>query len=214
MNPTSTYSLISEVLSRYFDEKLKESPYVLYERVKDIPRRMRDHARDPEDKDDDEYGCWKPIPSTVTDKEFRHLERLLRHPLPASYRYFLQQWHFMELGLDQHSLLFFPSRPGRLVRGHRGILKKYYPGEVDRGLLPFANYGDWGVACFDARRPAAGNDYPVVLLDHEDGYTNPVSYAANFEDVFRRTSDGFIWIGVGGWVRDPNLHHDNHSFIH
>lgn len=70
--PIQPFSLISEYFPRYFDEKQKESPYVMAMFRKKIPKSMRDRDRLLED--DDENACWKAIPSTITDKELKKLE--------------------------------------------------------------------------------------------------------------------------------------------
>jgi hypothetical protein len=44
-------------------------------------------------------------------------------------------------------------------------MKKYYPDLPARHFLPFANYRDWGVLCFDANEPAPAYEYPVVLFE-------------------------------------------------
>ncbi|GGB19456.1 SMI1/KNR4 family protein [Puia dinghuensis] len=205
--PTTSqpYELIRQYLDTYFEALRQEGPYALAHPADLIPRSMIDLAHPLEG--DEEYACWKPIPGTFNDKDLKALESLYGHPLPVSYLYFLQQLHFIELYMDQNSLAFFPSFPRQLASGFRDILKKYYPELPARGFLPFANYGDWGVACFDARQPAPANDYPVVVLDHEDGYTNPMPYTASFLEMFERARDGFIWLGVPGWQPDPNRHH-------
>lgn len=197
----STFPLISEYCTRHFEALQKESPYLM-STIKKIPKSMRDRERVLED--DDEYTCWKPIPSTFTDKDLKKLESFLGHPLPEAYRFFLRQWHFIELYMDQASLLFFPSVPHELVSIFKGILKKMYKGLTKRGFLPFANYSDWGVACFDARQPVPGNDYPIVILDHEDGYAAPMSYTTSFLEMFKKEKDALIWLGVPGWQPDPN----------
>jgi len=175
------------------------------EYVKNIPKSMRDRHRHPDDDSDKFYACWKPIPSTVTDKELKELESLFGHPLPLAYRYFLQQWHFIKLYMNQNNFCFFSSLPSQLASKFKEILKKYYAGLPQRGFLPIANFSDWGVACFDARRPVPGNDYPVVVLDHEDGYTNSMTYAANFEEMFQRERGGWIWLGAPGWKRKDEI---------
>ena len=202
------YKLIRQYLEAYFDAIQQEGPYAFAHPADLIPRSMIDLEHPLEA--DEEYACWKPIPSTFTDKELKALESLYGYPLPAAYLYFLQQLHFIELYMDQNSLAFFPSFPRQLASGFKDILKKYFPHLPARGFLPFANYDDWGVACFDARHPAPDNDYPIVVLDHEDGYTRPMPYTNDFLEMFARARDGFIWLGAQGWKK-PEHHHEQDS---
>lgn len=172
--------------------------------ARSIPKSMRDPGRRPDDEDKS-FTCWKPLPSSVSKKDLRKLAAFLDRPLPPSYRYFLQQWHFVEIYMDQGNVKFFPNLPGKLTSKFRKIINKYYgydklPG---RGFLPIADYGDWGVVCFDARQAAPDSDYPVVVLDHDDGYTDPLSYTANFLEMFERERDGCAWMG-DGWKQFPD----------
>ena len=44
-----------------------------------------------------------------------------------------------------------------------------YPRELllDKGKIPFANWSDWGLLCFDTNNKHTNNEYPIVLWDHE-----------------------------------------------
>lgn len=103
------------------------------------------------------------------------------------------------------TLEMFEPISDQLVAAFSEMLTKYYMGLSRRGFLPFANYGDWGVACFDARQPTAHNNYSVIVLDHEDGYSNPMAYTANFQEMFERAKSGWIWLGAPGWKRKDEL---------
>lgn len=202
-NPGNPNALIREFLDGYFEARQQEGPYAMAHLAKLIPRSMLD--RDQPLKGDKEYARWRPIPGTFSDKELAALESLYKHPLPPSYRYFLQQLHFITLYTDQNNLRFFPSFPRQLASGFRDILEKYYPGLTRRGFLPFANYGDWGVACFSTHAQARGNEYPVVILDHENGYIGAMPYTATFMEIFQREKGGWVWLGVQGWNRREDL---------
>ncbi len=197
-------SHIDKVLKAYFAYMSTQPPYAMAQSAEIIPSDMVDTSRTLED--DDEYLVWKPIPSTVNENQLQELEAFLGHPLPPSYRGFLQKLHFLEFYLDQNSLSFFPSFPGQLNSGFEDIINGYYDNLPPRGYLPFANYGDWGVACFDANVAAAGHEYPVVIFDHEDGYTKPLPYTNNFEEVFERAAHGYIWLGTPGWKKEDSNH--------
>ena len=44
-----------------------------------------------------------------------------------------------------------------------------YPREylIDKGYVPFADWSDWGLLCFDTNRNTNDHNYPIVLWDHE-----------------------------------------------
>jgi hypothetical protein len=44
-----------------------------------------------------------------------------------------------------------------------------YPREflIDQGYIPFADWSDWGMLCFDTNRRDTNYEYPIVLWDHE-----------------------------------------------
>ncbi len=44
-----------------------------------------------------------------------------------------------------------------------------YPTEylIEKGYIPFADWSDWGLICFDTNKSKENNNYPIVLWDHE-----------------------------------------------
>jgi len=38
---------------------------------------------------------------------------------------------------------------------------------IEQGLIPFADWSDWGLLCFDTNRNSENTDYPVILWDHD-----------------------------------------------
>ena len=38
---------------------------------------------------------------------------------------------------------------------------------LDKGRLPFANWEDWGLLCFDVSKGLVDGEYPVILWDHD-----------------------------------------------
>jgi len=197
------FLLISQYLDDYFAALQKEDPYAMAHYAREIPKSMLDPNRL---RDDSYYAAWKPIRSTFSDKELKALEKLYGYPLPPSYRHFLRQWHFLQLILDGASLRFFPSVPKQLAKGFGKILQTYYWQLPKRGILPFANYSDWGVAAFNAHSLVHENEYPVVILDHDDGYTKPMTYTENFMGIFEKMKAGLCFLGKPGWQPDPNVH--------
>ena len=51
---------------------------------------------------------------------------------------------------------------------------------IEKGLIPFADYGGIGFLCFDTNINPGDNNYPVVKWDHEDGIEQ---YSANFLEL-------------------------------
>jgi hypothetical protein len=38
---------------------------------------------------------------------------------------------------------------------------------IDKGLIPFSYWSDWGLLCFDTNRNEGDYNYPIILWDHE-----------------------------------------------
>ena len=130
-----------------------------------IPDAMRDGSIPPSN----DWIGWRPIPSTVTDQ---HLDALVKETglrYPPLYREFLQYKHFVHL--TETGVRF----ERHLIGAWRETLREAYfhswPREriLDRGLLSFGSDSlmDAGAVCFDTRTPAPGDDWPVVIWDHE-----------------------------------------------
>ncbi len=172
-------SKIERVLDKYFEfiEEIGGGSFPL----ENIPDSMLNA-----DKLCEFEGCayWNAIPSTITDAEVQEMESYLRHKLPKTYIHFLKYRHFIELQLGRYSILFFESLPQRFLSDLKNKIDTYYWNLIERNYLPFADFSDFGVLCFDANARAIDNDYPVVLFNHEDGYSESERYAPNFEAMF------------------------------
>ncbi len=59
-----------------------------------------------------------------------------------------------------------------------------YPREylIDKGYVPFANWSDWGLLCFDVDTLCDDNNYPIVLWDHDRADEVEFKYS-NFENM-------------------------------
>lgn len=180
MNNSNDFKLIKEVLDKYFgfmEELGGHSFSFIRER---IPKEMLNLTKTHES---DENAFWKPIDSTVTEKEVSDLEKLYKHELPYSFKYFLKYKHFVELNLGQNAR-FFSVLPGQLKKGYKKRIENYYRDTLKRGFFPFADYGDWGVLCFNTNQNTVSNDYEIVILDHDDEYHEPQFYAESFLSMF------------------------------
>lgn len=176
-NSTKEFPLISSVVDKYFDFMIEKGGNYSYADF--VPENMLLEARG-----DEEWAFWTPLKSTVDETQIAQLERLMKHPLPESYKFFLKQWHFVELMLGGYQVEFFSNLPAALAATFDNKIKENYPELIARNYLPFADLSDYGVACFDANKSYDGNEYPVVTFDHEDGFTEPQWYEHNFERMF------------------------------
>lgn len=56
---------------------------------------------------------------------------------------------------------------------------------IDKGIIPFAHWSDWGMLCFDASEDKPNNEYPIVLWDHETADQFEKKYE-NFEQMLEQ----------------------------
>jgi hypothetical protein len=157
-----------------------------------IPASMIDDSRTPS-FGGNEYLCWKPIKSTITVNDITSLETNIGHELPTSYKYFLQHVHFIDLNLGDQPIDYFRSLPGNtielllqeIINFPPSLIEMDYEPPLKRGYIPFANYSDQGLACFDTTgEPRIANEYRLIWLDHEDGYQEPQPLATNLVSMF------------------------------
>ena len=131
-----------------------------------IPGRVEVEMADRQQDPHEEWRTWYPIPSQVTDGELNALERKIGYPLPKTYRQFLKYKHFYALPLWECSFA-----PHPVAGWQKSLLDKMrlHPPEylTERGRIPFADWSDWGLLCFDTTAECEDHDYPVGLWDHE-----------------------------------------------
>ena len=134
----------------------------------DVPAAMKDGASEAGDP----FVKWKPIPSQVTEENIQQLEKLMKHPLPVSYKTLLQYQHFVEMTVGEEEVSFFRNLPNNWLNELRETIVDYdeFGGLLDRHLLPIADFGEDGVVCFDANAPAPDFEYPLVRLDFGDEF--------------------------------------------
>tara|TARA_R110001583_G_scaffold127391_2_gene278990 strand:- start:430 stop:669 length:240 start_codon:yes stop_codon:yes gene_type:complete len=62
-----------------------------------------------------------------------------------------------------------------------------YPSEdlIEKGRIPFANWSDWGLLCFDTTADCKNNNYPIVLWDHEVYDEFQIQYS-DFENMITK----------------------------
>ncbi|MDO7888220.1 SMI1/KNR4 family protein [Hymenobacter cheonanensis] len=133
---------------------------------------------------------WKPIPSTVTERDIQELEDSIGLRYPDLYKEFLRYKHFYEFWSEQEINFF---RHG-IYEWKDTLLKAYFASWdptklIEKGYIYLADYSDWGIICFDTnnQRPE-DNDCPVIMIDHDLLYDEPLPLTTlypSFEAMMR-----------------------------
>ena len=126
---------------------------------------------------------WHPIPSKVTDSEIEDFEEQIGHRLPSDYKRFLKHKHFYDLYISEAS---FTHLANTWRTTHMKLIYGGYPREflIDKGYLPFADWNDWGMLCFDTNADDGKHNYPVVMWDHDRPYQVKPMYR-DFTDLIQ-----------------------------
>lgn len=115
----------------------------------------------------DDWRYWNPIMANITPEEFMEYENMMGFELPESYVMFLGYKHFIDLNFG-HDVIFF-KHTKNWVKDNFEAAKWYgYEFTLQKGIIPFADYSDWGIVCFDKNVKYDDGEYKVVYLDHED----------------------------------------------
>lgn len=153
-----------------------------------MPQEMIDNTREKED----DWIPWKPVKSTVTDSDLREIERLTGKQFPASYKEFLGYKHFYDLDAPNPMEVVFFRHP---IRDWKNEFINYYSYDwvkdrlINKGYIPFAGHEDWGIVCFDTNRNADSREYPIIMIDHDLVYDDPIPYeefGENFVDMIEK----------------------------
>jgi hypothetical protein len=154
---------IKEIVDRYLE---KWASLGINQLPGEIEAEMLAPGQDPTK----EWKKWVAIPSRVTDEELADFEVQIGHPLPADHKIFLRYKHFYDLQISEATFAAHPVNRWRYFLSE--MIFDGYPREylIDKGLLPFAGWSDWGLLCFDTNRNDGHANYPVVLWDHEQPY--------------------------------------------
>jgi SMI1-KNR4 cell-wall len=176
--PKSIAAIIDAHLQRWLDNGLNS-----------LPRKIEPEMADLNEPPDHEgWQKWYPIASTVLGTEIEYLENQLRYELPLSYKTFLKHKHFYELYISEARF------SGHEIRNWRQHLIDMafdgYPGEflIDKGYIPFADWSDWGLLCFNANKECEDNEYPIVLWDHER-WDHVEPFSENFHSLLLKLTD-------------------------
>ena len=145
-----------------------------------LPTEIDSLMADPDQNPKEEWRTWFPINSRVTDSEISEFEDRIGHVLPADYITFLKHKHFYELNISEASFCEHPVFTWR--KSLSEMIFDGYPKEflIERGLIPFANWSDWGHLCFDTSGKNSDHNYPIVIWDHEIPYDNQF-FASDFK---------------------------------
>lgn len=125
---------------------------------------------------------WKPVASSITDEELYELENKINKKLPKSYREFLKYKFFNEFMLEDYGIEFPSHLPNKTIDDILEREEIFEDEFMPKGYIYFADFSDWGFLCFDTNQSREDNEYPVVMIDHEDS-ENIHLYAENFRDL-------------------------------
>lgn len=156
MKEQTIKNIIDTYLKKWVDLKLNT-----------LPGQIETEMSDPSQDEKEEWRIWFPINSKVTDNEIKEIEGRIGHMLPDDYKTFLKHKHFYELHISEVSFCRHPVNTWR--SGLTEMIFDGYPTEylIEKGYIPFADWSDWGLLCFDTNRNQSDHNYPIVLWDHE-----------------------------------------------
>jgi hypothetical protein len=143
--------------------------------------KMPEEMIDMEVNKDNDWIPWKPVLSKVTDTSLLELEEQIGLIYPNPYKEFLKYKHFYDLEVASEIRFF-----RHCIRDWKDdLLEQYFDSWepdviIKAGFIPFADYSDWGIVCFDTNR-MRGSDCPIVMFDHECLYDEPVQYEELYE---------------------------------
>ena len=156
MKEQTIKNIIDTYLKKWVDIKLNK-----------LPIQIEPEMSDPTQDKSEEWRIWFPIESKVTDAEILEIESRIGYKLPDDYKTFLKHKHFYELHISEVSFCRHPVNVWRAKLTE--MIFDGYPTEylIEKGYIPFADWSDWGLICFDTNRNQSDKNYPIVLWDHE-----------------------------------------------
>jgi hypothetical protein len=154
---SSFLNIVDKHLDAWITKGLNKLP------IKSIQPEMSAPSEDPTV----EWKTWLPIDSKVTDAELDEIETAIGYKLSDSYRKFLKHKHFYNLHIGEASFCRHAVNEWR--SSQMANIFDSWPREflIDKGYLPFADWSDWGMLCFDTSQRNNNNEYPIVQWDHE-----------------------------------------------
>lgn len=173
------YKIVDEVFIR-----MKKEEFAMSVENYHFPKEMIER----EDAVNKKLKIWKPVASSITDKELDELEVKMDRKLPKSYREFLKYKFFNDFMLEDYSIVFPSNLPNKTINHLFENTQLFDRDLIDRGYIYFADFNDDGFLCFDTNQSRDGNEYPIVMIDHEDMETSHL-YAQNFRDLLESDKD-------------------------
>lgn len=181
-------------ITNLIDQRLEimaQEKYAMMSPDPKMPTEMQNTSIEPED----DWKSWQPIPSTVQYSDINELEDVIGFELPESYKTILRYKHFYELHLENSSVILFPHVPTQWKKETLERLNWDYCSElIQNKFYHFANLDDWGWICFNANNASSGNEYEIVIIDHEDTSEHHF-FAKNLKEVLESNynlTDQFI----------------------
>lgn len=169
MKEQTIKNIIDIYLRKWVDMGINQLPVQIETEMSDLNQDMSE-----------EWRTWFPINSKVTDEEINDIENRIGYEFPEDYKTFLKHKHFYELQISEVSFCEHPINIWRTSLTE--MIFDGYPKEflIDKGYIPFANWSDWGMLCFDTNKNQNDKNYPIVLWDHE--LADEVQY--QYEDFY------------------------------
>lgn len=166
---------MEKIIDKYLEKTISDE-------LNQLPTAIEPEMADSNQDKSEEWRTWFPIPSKVLDEEINDYENYIGYQFPDSYKRFLKHKHFYELMISECDFCQHPVNTWRASLTE--MIFEGYPREylIDKGKIPFANWSDWGLLCFDTSRAKRGHEYPVVLWDHESCDDFEVKFE-NFEKM-------------------------------
>ena len=182
---------LEEVVDNALEKMIKEG-VLMMRPDRNMPIEMIDSSI-PTNND---WKGWKPIPSVLNDSDLNRLESIIGAKLPDSYRYFLMYKHFYELDIPDYTVNFHAHLPYKnLNRFNKTFFERFDPTYlIERGLIHFADFQDFGLLCFDSNKKRENNEYPIVFVDEGDLLITH-HYSNSFKELMtadRETGNRFI----------------------
>lgn len=156
MKEQTIKTIIDTYLSKLVDFELNK-----------LPGGIETEMSDPSQDKKEEWRTWFPVDSKVKDYEIEEIEERIGYTLPDDYKIFLKHKHFYELHISEVSFCSHPVNTWRAKLTE--MIYEGYPPEylIEKGYIPFADWSDWGLLCFDTNKNQSEKNYPIVLWDHE-----------------------------------------------
>lgn len=169
MREQTIKNLIDIHLRKWVDMGINQLPVQIETEMSDLNQDMSE-----------EWRTWFPVNSKITDEEINDIENRIGYEFPEDYKTFLKHKHFYELQISEISFCEHPVNSWRASLTE--MIFDGYPKEflIDKGYIPFANWSDWGMLCFDTNKNQNDKNYPIVLWDHE--LADEVQY--QYEDFY------------------------------